>query len=124
MSHRLQPIEGQAYLDPEEVARRLTEEFADCDVDAGQGADDVGDMLAKLIELKAPQAVIDEVTTGRERALRITIADDRAADNRLSFIVRPNDGLLIGYHSAQHEAATRPLLDRCAAALGYEIVLI
>jgi hypothetical protein len=124
MSHRLEPIEGQAYLDPEEVARRLADEFAYCDVDAAQGADDVGDMLAKLIELQAPQAVIDEVAASRERALRITIADNSASDDYLRFIVRPNDGLLIGYHSAQHEAATKPLLDRCAAALSYEIVLV
>ncbi len=124
MSHRLEPSDGKSHLEPKEIARRLRDEFASCEVDAEQGVDDVGDMLAKLIELKAPQAIIDEVAAGRERSLRITIADDMASDNYLSFIVRPNDGLLIGYYSAQHELATRPLVERCAKVLGYKIVLL
>jgi hypothetical protein len=124
MSHRLQPHPGQPYLDPEEVARRLRDEFVCCTVDAEQGQDDVGDMLAKLIELKAPQAIIDDVIAGREQSLRVTVADEMASDDYLSFIVRPNEGPLIGYFSAQHEEATRPLVERCVHALGYEIVLV
>jgi hypothetical protein len=81
-------------------------------------------MLAKLIELKALQAIIDDVVAGRERSVRITIADDMASDDYLSFIVRPNDGVLIGYYSAQHEAATRSLVERCADVLGYKTVLL
>jgi hypothetical protein len=124
LSHRLEPTAGRPYLEPKELARRLRDEFAFCAVDAEQGRDDVGDMLAKLIELKAPQAMIEEVTAGREQSLRVTVADDMASDKYLSFIVRPNDGLLIGYYSAQHEAASKPLLERCAQALSYEIVLV
>lgn len=124
MSHRLEPRDGQPYLDPEQVARRLQEEFSCCEVDADQGQDDVGDMLAKLIELKAPQSIIDEVVAGRDRALRVTISDDTSSESYLSFIVRPDDGPLIGYHSAQHEEASRSLVERCAVVLGYEIILV
>ena len=124
MSHRLEPHAGQAYLDPREVATRLQEEFSCCDIDAEQGMDDAGDMLAKLIELKAPQAIIDEVSAGREHSLRVTVADDNASDNYLSFLVRPNNGLLIGYYSATHERTCRPMLERCATALNYQITLV
>ena len=81
-------------------------------------------MLAKLIELKAPQSIIDEVIAGRDRALRVTISDDTSSESYLSFIVRPDDGPLIGYHSAQHEEASRSLVERCAVVLGYEILLV
>jgi len=121
MSHRLRPYDGQPYLEPEEVARRLQEEFACCGVDADQGQDDIGDMLAKLVELNAPQGVIDEVAAGRARALRVTVSDGDTSDDFLSFIVRPDAGLLIGYRSAQHEEAARSLLGRCARVLGYAI---
>lgn len=124
MSHRLEPRDGNPYLHPEDVARRLREEFTCCEVDAEQGQDDVGDMLAKLIELKAPQNIIDEVVAGRASAVRITVSDDDSSENYLSFFVRPNAGPLIGYYSAQHEAATKSLLERCAIALGYKIVLV
>ena len=46
------------------------------------------------------------------------------SDDYLSIIVRPNEGLLIGYSSQQHEDAAKPLVERCAAALGYEIALV
>jgi hypothetical protein len=124
MSHRLEPHDGRPYLAPREVAPRLKDEFAFCEVDSDQGQDDVGDILAKLIELKAPQAIIDEVIDGRASALRVIVADDAVTDNFLSLIVRQNDGPLIGYHSAQHEAACRSLVIRCADALNYTVTLL
>jgi hypothetical protein len=81
-------------------------------------------MIAKLIQLRAPQEIVDRAMAGREHSVRITLGDDMASEDYLSFIVQPNEGPLIGYHSAQHEAATRTLLDRCANALGYKIVLV
>lgn len=121
MSHRLCPPEGRAFLDPEEIVERLREEFAFCDADKDQGADDVGDIIAKLIELKAPQAIIDAVLAGRERSYSVTVADDMASEDYLNIIVRPDEGPLIGYHSAQHEAAVRSLVERCVRALDYEL---
>lgn len=124
MSHRLEPESGQPYLSASDVAQRLSEEFASCDVNAEQGQDDVGDMLVKLIELKAPQAIIEDVVASRASALRITVADDDASDDYLSFMVRDGDGPLIGYYSEQHEEATRALVERCAKALGYRARLV
>ena len=124
MAHRLEPPKGRADLDPKKIAHLLREEFTYCAIDAEQGADDVGDMIAKLIDLKAPQEIIDKAMAGREHSFRVTIADDMASEDYLSFFIQPETGPLIGYYSAQHEAATRPLLERCARALGYEIILV
>lgn len=124
MAHRLKPPDGQPHLSPAEIARRLDEEFFFCDVDREQGQDDVGDMLAKLIQLNAPPSLIDEIASGRKDSLRITISDEEWSDDGLSFFVRPGDGFLIGYHSAHHEEATNPLLLRCAQALGYMVTLV
>ena len=122
MSDRLEPYPGHPYLEPEEIVERLREEFAVCEADREQGADDVGDMIAKLIQLNAPQEWIEARLAGRDRAYRIVIADDPDSENYLSFSVQPEDGPLIGYYSAQHQDATRPSLERCAAALNYCIV--
>ena len=46
------------------------------------------------------------------------------AQGRLIAFAKANEGILIGYASAQHEAASRPLLDRCARALNYRIELL
>ena len=124
MAHRLDPPEGRPYLDPEEVVRRLRDEFAHCEADADQGADIVGDMVAKLIELNAPQQIIDTAMAGRDRSLRVTVADDALSDVYLSFVVRPGAGLLIGYYSGRHEVAARPVLERCARALGYDATVV
>ena len=125
MAHRLAPRPGTPHLEPEKIAKLLSDEFAVCLVNREQGQDDVGDMLAAMIRMKAPQAMIDKVAAGRDRSLSITIADDDThEDAYLSFMVRPDDGILIGYDSAQHEAAAQSLLERCAAALGYQIKLV
>jgi hypothetical protein len=121
MSHRLEPPEGHPYLDPEEVVKRLRDEFAFCDADADQGADDVGDVIAKLIELNAPKAIIDAEIAARDRSYSVTVADDLASEDYLSFIVRPGAGPLVGYHSKQREAAIRNLVERYARALDHEI---
>jgi hypothetical protein len=126
MSHRLVPQDGVSYLAPKEAVRRLAEEFAICEFDNDEGQDHVGDMLAKLIELKAPQAIIDEVAASRETAIRVRVTDDEnpESENYLSLLLRSNDGPLIGYPSASVEALVRPLVERCARALGYTIVLV
>jgi hypothetical protein len=124
MAHRLEPHPGQPYLDPLDALDRLRTEFAYVAADAEQGQDDVGDIIAKLIELKAPQAIIDEQMAGRARSFSVTLADEMSSDDYLSFILQPGIGPLIGYYSEEHEAAAKPLLERCASALNYRIRLL
>jgi hypothetical protein len=124
MAHRLMPHPGQDFLEPEEVIERLKDEFDDVIADREQGADDVGSMIAKFIELKAPQQFIDECLAGQDRSYWVSVADDPTSEDDISFIIQPGVGPLIGYRSKQHEDAARPLLERCAAALNYQIVLV
>ncbi|MEZ6141878.1 MAG: hypothetical protein R3B84_15005 [Zavarzinella sp.] len=84
----------------------------------------MGDIVVKLIELKAPQIIIDQQIASRERSYRVVLADDMASDDYLSFILQPDEGPLIGYSSGQHEDAVRPLVERCAKALNYRIKLV
>lgn len=126
LSHHLFPFEGSPYLKPDEVARRLREEFTICEVDREAAYEIVGDMIAKLIQLKAPQTVIDRAVAGRAGSLMIFIADDEqsAKEVYLNLNVRPDDGILIGYSSRSHEQSVWPLVERCAKALNYEIHLV
>jgi hypothetical protein len=124
MAHRLLPPAGRPYLDPNVVVARLRDEFHDCDADADRGADDVGDMIVELTEPKAPQAIIDAAVAGRDRSFSMTVADDMAAEDYLRFIVRPDDGILVGHHSGRHEAAAGSLVERCARVLDYDVFLV
>lgn len=121
MSHRLEPHDGTSYLTTEEIVIRLKEEFAYCTADRDEGDNIVGDTIAKLIELDAPQEIIDQQIAAQSGAIEVVVADDMSSDDYLQFIVKPNDGILIGYFSGQHQDATQPLLDRCARALNYRI---
>lgn len=123
MSHCLEPKDDVAYLTPDEVVTRLQDEFAYCTADRDEGNDVVGDTIAKLIELNAPQEIIDQQVAAQSGAIAVVIADDDATEDYLQFTVKPNEGILIGYFSGQHEDATRPLLDRCARVLDYRINL-
>lgn len=124
MAHILSPPDGVAFLDPEEVARRLKDEFDYTAIDRDEGADVVGAIVAKLVELDAPQEVIDFQLASQDRALQIVVSDDSTSDDYLQFTVKPNNGIFIGYFSYDHQQATRPLLERCACALGYKITLL
>ncbi|RCS40584.1 hypothetical protein DTL42_24750 [Bremerella cremea] len=124
MAHILSPADGASYLDPEEVFRRLREEFDYTAIDRDEGSDVVAAIIAKLVELKAPQEVIDFQVACQDRAIQVKIAEDAVSEDYLQFTVKPNDGIFIGYVSAEHEAAMRPLVERCARVLGYQIELI
>ncbi len=124
MSHRLEPKDDVSYLTPDEIVSRLQDEFACCTADRDEGKDVVGDTIAKLIELNAPQEIIDQQVAAQSGAITVLIADDDTTEDYLQFTVKPNEGILVGYFSGQHEDATRPLLDRCACVLDYRIELL
>lgn len=124
MAHRLEPPGGQPYWTPDEAIERLREEFAVVEVDREEGKDHVGQMIAKLIELKAPQAIIDQHVGAQQQAVRVVVSDDMSSDDFLTFVLMPDEGPFIGYSSAQHEESVAPLLARCATALSYQAVLI
>jgi len=121
MSHQLEPLDDTSYLTPDEIVTRLKDEFGHCTADRDEGDNVVGDTIAKLIELNAPQEIIDQQIAAQSGSIAVVIADDTSSDDYLQFTVKPNEGILIGYFSGQHEDATRPLLERCATVLNYRI---
>jgi len=121
MTAHLDPRPGCPHLDPDEIVRRLEDEFEVCDVDADAGQKFAADVLAKLIELRAPQNYVDELAKGRNRARMVLIADDPSSEDYLDFMICPNRGIVIAHYSGRHQNATRPLLKRCARALDYVI---
>jgi hypothetical protein len=124
MAHRLVPPKGRQCWAPHEAIARLRDEFAFVDVDRDAGANHVGAMLAKLIELAAPQEIVDRYAAAQERAAWVLVADEAASERFLTFVLLPNEGAFVQYESAQHEALVAPLLARCARALSYEVVLV
>lgn len=123
MSHRLCPPEDALFSNQRRLSSACARSLPFA-MQTDQGVDDVGDLIAKLIELKAPKPIIDAAIAGRDRSYSVTVADDTTFENYLSFIVRPGKGPLIGYHSAQHEVEVRELVGRCAKVLDYEIFLV
>ncbi len=65
------------------------------------------------------QAVIEEHRRLQPLAINIVVADSAEfEDDYLRFVAMPGKGLIIGYHSARHEAASAPLLEHCAVRWG------
>ena len=125
MAHRLDAKSGRSPLGPEEVIRRLRREFVAVDGDRGAGSCHIDQMVAQFRRMNAPGEIIEAHRRLRDEATRVVVTDDPTSEIAyLSFTVMPGEGLFIGYHSGIHEDAARPLLVRCAQALGYEIELV
>ena len=124
MAHRLVPKANQRYLSPDEIVRRLEDEFGYVVADREAGADMVGDMIAQFLRMRAPQELIESHRKAQEQAIRLLVADEPTTEALLVFVAMPNAGLFIDYHSRQHEVAADGCLHRCASALGYEIKLV
>jgi len=122
--HRLQPPPGKRLHDPHVAVDLLREEFAFVDADADEGQDRVGDILTHLIRLDAPPEIIDAVTAARESAIAVVVGDDANSGPSISFLLRSDEGPLIGYSSRSEEEAVQPLVERAARTLGYQAQLL
>lgn len=124
MAHRLDPVEGDPYLPPSEVVRRLASEFRFVTADPEAGAGHVAEMIRQFERMSFPGEVIEDHRRRQAEAVRVTVADSLGvADECLSFVAMPGAGLFVGYHSAAHERAAAPLVERCGRALGYLVTL-
>jgi len=120
----LEPHPGQPHLDPREAIDRLRDEFALVDADQDEGADYVGDIIARLIELNAPKEIIDNEVAAQQGSYYVIVADGMFSESCLRLLFKPEEGPLISYSSGEEEEELRPLVERCANALNYCIVLI
>jgi len=125
MAHRLVPETECPPLDPGEVVRRLRREFDAVVADREAGVRHIDQMIAQFRRMGLPSEVIEGHRGMREQAIEVIVTDDPASEVAyLKFVAMPGEGLFIGYHSGGHEDAARPLLERCARALGYRIELV
>ena len=124
MAHRLEPING-AYLEPEEVLRRIADVFCHVDVNYDEGAIHIQQMIEQFIRMKAPQAVVEQHRSLKDLTPRVIVMDE-LVDNEtfLKFFLMPGKEILIGYCSGQHESNSEQLLNKLARTLNYKIVLI
>jgi hypothetical protein len=126
--NKLFPKPSSSFLSPAEVVSRLRAEFRHIAVDQQQGVAHAGQLIAQLERMKdlePPPASPEEIQRLRSlqnQALFITLSDEAMSEFAyLAFGVIPGTPLFFGYSSPQHEEASRPLLERCASALDYDI---
>ena len=130
MGHDLRPKNGR-YLSVEEVIRRLQQEFLVVEVSREQALAQIDGMLKYGEQLAARGLQESEAVSKRLREVRggsvmIGLADKKRFFGKayLSFLLKPGDPILIDYESGRHEDAAKPLRERIASALGYEITLV
>jgi hypothetical protein len=129
MAHRLVPP-GQA-LSPAAVVERLRNEFGWVESDPERGRDHVGDMLAAYRRMRdggripVPDSLIDDLAPKQDHAIWVHVADDEFDEDAFfETVILPDEPLFIGYSSGEHQDAAASLVARCAAVLGYELVLV
>src|SRR4051794_29649398 len=125
VAHRLSPITEGAYLEPQEIVRRLRAEFEFVEADDDAGKEVVADMIKQFQRMKAPQEMIDAHRAMLGKAIRIVVSDrEDFEDDYLTFTAMPNGDPFIGYSSGQHEDAAAPLLERACKILRYSAELV
>lgn len=129
MAHRLCVRDGERYLSPRVVVARLEAEFPYVEVDEEDGRRHVHGIIRQLERIGEMGLVpIDEAYVQRLRkaqrgAIYVYFGDDPGSETAcLSTAVIPGEALYFVYSSRHHQEAAWPLLLRCAAVLGYEIV--
>ncbi|MCC9606949.1 hypothetical protein LOC68_15305 [Blastopirellula sp. JC732] len=122
MAHRhIQPRKDETFLSVEETKTRLSLAFPECVFDDQQGTEIADTMIAKLEQLRAPADLLAFYYDRRDEATRCFVSDSSISAEGVQFTLWRDGPLFIGFHSASHEEATLPLLDRIAAALDYEV---
>jgi hypothetical protein len=123
MTHKLVPADGKEYLPPDEVVRRLRDEFDAVETDPGQGREHVLGMVRRLLKIEAgSEERIDRLHKGCDAAVMVVVADDpNSQDGRLRFAVIPGEPIIVGYWSGRHQRLAEPILKRCAQSLGYSV---
>jgi hypothetical protein len=99
----------------------MVEAFPVHEIDQVKGRATADQMIAKLEQLNAPAEMLERYIARRQQAISCYLSDDGSDDGYLHFTLWPNEPIFIDYHSPRHEERSRPLLERLATALGYEI---
>jgi hypothetical protein len=119
---KLFPPEGREALPVAEIIRRLRDEFAVVEADPDKGQDHVADMIAATLRfsdaLPHKQEQLAPLQSVQEDAVYVTFGDE--LDPVACCCLMHDSELFFGYPDEVHGPA-RPLVERCATALGYEL---
>jgi hypothetical protein len=129
MAHQLWPPEGTPYLSVDEVLRRWRDAFGHVLTDPAAGRAQMDETIAYLAGMVGgghfTREDLERARRNRDLAVQVHLAD--AAQPGLAYletVVTPETEILFGYTGGDHEDAAAPLVERAAAALGYESELV
>jgi hypothetical protein len=120
---------GNCYLAPRDVVNRLSCKFAYVETSEEDAQRHVLELIQQLRAIASlRQDTLDELYLARleaahERAICVHFGDEVTANAIvLSTAVIPGEPLVFEYPSSADEHALRPLVARCAEALGYTVL--
>lgn len=129
MAHRLCVRDGERYLSPRVVVSRLESEFAYVEVDEEEGRRHVSGIVRQLQNIDemglmpVDYQYVERLKKAQRGAVYVYFGDDPGSETAcLSTAVVPGEALYFDYVSSAHAEAAWPLLLRCAAVLGYDII--
>jgi hypothetical protein len=116
--YALSPGDGQSWLTPVQVVQRLRAAFAWVESDASEGILYASQVLKRMKQIRAPQPLIDHLEQRYDDSLAVGVSDEGPdSESRLGFVVMPEESIKI-----YTEPESLPLVKRCMAALGYQMV--
>jgi hypothetical protein len=115
--HSLYPPKDGRWLSPAEVASRLRSHIPAIEVSSEEGIAHAHKILLRLKQLCAPARLIEQLEQTYEDSLAIYVPDGSEYGTKISLIVLPKDAIKI-----YHESYQMPAIEKCRAALGYDII--
>jgi hypothetical protein len=119
---KLFPPQGGDALPVADIVRRLRDEFAVLNADPDQGQDHVASMIAATLRFSdavpGKQERLNFLQSVQDAAVRVTFGD--ALNLTASCCLIPHSELCFGSPD-EVDGPARPLVERAAIALGYEL---
>ena len=110
-----------AHHEPDQVLRRIAPAFRYVVVDKVRGDSLVQEKYAELLALPAPEVILLSHRSFFGRTAFVTLADDEAGEWRIRFLLQPCCEIRVEYGSPEQREDCRPMLEKLARLLGYEI---
>ena len=110
--------EGCCHL-PDEVLHRIGPAFRYVVIDKASGDRLVQAGYERLLEIGTPEVILESHRWLFGRTVFVTLADDDASEHRIRFLLQPYGAINVEYEGDKD--ACRPMLEKLAGILGYEI---
>lgn len=126
MAHELTPKPGERYLVPEEIVRRLRLAFEYVDASQSRAVESIEQSIQYMRRSGAfNDAEIERLLSIKDKAIDVIVADEALPGLAyLTVLIEPDERLFFDYESQSHEKAARPLLERIARLLEYDLELV